>query len=43
MEFSTGLSLNDVPLRHVTFDEKEGGAPCFAFSVTVDGRVIEGS
>lgn len=37
---STGLSLNDVPLRHVEFDEAQGGAPCFTFSLTVDGRVM---
>jgi hypothetical protein len=38
---SSGLLVNDVPLRHVEFDEEQGGTPCFTFSLTVDGRVFE--
>jgi hypothetical protein len=38
---SSGLSLNGVPLRHVEFDEEHGGAPCFTFSLTLDGRVMD--
>ena len=38
---SSGLSANDVALRHVDVDEDLGGAPCFLFHLTVDGRVFE--